>query len=125
MLRGKSVLLSLVPLNPTVKAFELPTDFFTFLSFGFQILFCYYGGILANGSRLCSNIPARTNKLALKNAGMTWENMVVEEVVDDRYLLTEMTPELRTLYVIVYTILPNYRLAVQFNKLIHNDTNDF
>ena len=36
---------------------------------------------------------------------------MVEEVVDDRYLLTEMTPELRTLYVIVYTILPSYRLA--------------
>ena len=43
---------------------------------------------------------------------MTWENVVVEEVIDDRYLLTEMTPELRTLYVIVYTTLPNYRLAV-------------
>ena len=42
---------------------------------------------------------------------MTWKNVLVEEVVDDRYLLAEMTPELRTLYFIVYTILPNYGSA--------------
>ena len=48
---------------------------------------------------------------------MTGENMLIEEVVDDCYLLAEMTPELGTLYVIIYTILPNHGSAFDLNQL--------
>ena len=53
---------------------------------------------------------------------MTWKNVLVEEVVDDRCLLAEMTPELRTLYVIVYTILPSNGLAFASGMFVHNET---
>ena len=37
---------------------------------------------------------------------MTWKNVVVEEIVDDCDLLAEMTPDLRTLGLVIYTKLP-------------------
>ena len=35
---------------------------------------------------------------------MTWEDVVVEKIVDNRHLLTKVIPELRTLGFIVDTI---------------------
>ena len=42
---------------------------------------------------------------------MTGENVMVEEIVDDCDLLAEMTPDLRTLGLVVYTKLPTHGSA--------------
>lgn len=58
-----------------------------------NILFRISRRLYSSGERFCLDVPCRTDKLSCKNAGVAGEDVMVEEIIDNRHLFAEMAPE--------------------------------